>query len=84
VQRGYKEDNWGNRVSSVREAVKKRDSWKRVGREPPSRRDSSAEAEESSLLEAVTGKQLVKKRQAGKCLASAVVICELWRLAVAQ
>jgi hypothetical protein len=28
VQRGYKEDNWGSRVSSVREAVKKRDSWK--------------------------------------------------------
>jgi hypothetical protein len=30
VQRGYKEDNWGNRVSSVQEAVKKWDSWKRV------------------------------------------------------
>jgi hypothetical protein len=24
VQRGYKEDSWGNRVSSVRESVKKR------------------------------------------------------------
>jgi hypothetical protein len=28
VQRSYKEDNRGNQVSSVREAVKKRDSWK--------------------------------------------------------
>jgi hypothetical protein len=28
VQKGYEEDNWGNRVSSVREAVKQRDSWK--------------------------------------------------------
>jgi hypothetical protein len=25
---GYKEDRWGNRVSSVRESVKKRGSWK--------------------------------------------------------
>jgi hypothetical protein len=24
AQRGYKEDNWGNRVSSVRESMKKR------------------------------------------------------------
>jgi hypothetical protein len=40
--------------------VKKRDIWKRVVREPPIREDWSAEAEESSLLEAVTGKQLVK------------------------
>jgi hypothetical protein len=28
VPRGYKKDNWGNQVSSVLEAVKKRDSWK--------------------------------------------------------
>jgi hypothetical protein len=28
VQRGYKENNWGNRLSSIREAVKKRESWK--------------------------------------------------------
>jgi hypothetical protein len=27
VERGYKEDNWGNRVSSLRESVKKRDSY---------------------------------------------------------
>jgi hypothetical protein len=40
LQRSYKEDNWGNQVSSVWEAVKKRDRWKRVGRrelEPGSR-----------------------------------------------
>jgi hypothetical protein len=28
VQRGYQEDNCGNRVSCARESVKKRDSWK--------------------------------------------------------
>jgi hypothetical protein len=28
VPRGYEEDNWGNRVNSIWEAVKKRDSWK--------------------------------------------------------
>jgi hypothetical protein len=27
MQRCYEEDNWGNRVISVREGVKKRDSW---------------------------------------------------------
>jgi hypothetical protein len=83
VERGYKEDNWGNRVSSVREFVKKRDNWKRTGSEQPSREDLSAEDEESPLLEAVTRERLVKTRQAGKSLTGAVVICELWRLAVA-
>jgi hypothetical protein len=29
VQRGYKEDNWSNRVSSIWESVKIRSSWKR-------------------------------------------------------
>jgi hypothetical protein len=28
VERGYKEDNWGNRVSSVEEAVEKNESRK--------------------------------------------------------
>jgi hypothetical protein len=41
------------------------------------------EAEESPLLEAVVRERLVKIEQAGKGLAGAVVICELWRLAVA-
>jgi hypothetical protein len=27
VQMGYKEDNWGNQVSTVRKAVKRRLSW---------------------------------------------------------
>jgi hypothetical protein len=44
---------------------------------------SGREAEESPLLEAVVREQLVKTQQAGKRLAGAVVICELWRLAVA-
>jgi hypothetical protein len=38
-------------VSSVREAVKKRDSLKRVGREETFRENLSTEAEESLLLE---------------------------------
>jgi hypothetical protein len=28
IQRGYKEDTWGNGVSSVRESLRKRGSWK--------------------------------------------------------
>jgi hypothetical protein len=28
VQRGYKEDKWGDRVSSVRESVRKRARWR--------------------------------------------------------
>jgi hypothetical protein len=43
----------------------------------------SAEAEEFPLLEAVTKDRPVKTQQAGKSLAGAVVICELWSLAVA-
>jgi hypothetical protein len=41
------------------------------------------EAEEFPLVEAVAREWLVKTQQAGKCLARAVVICELWGLAVA-
>jgi hypothetical protein len=66
VPSSYKEDNWGNQVSSVREAVIKRDRWKRVGREPPSREDLSAEAEESPVFEAVSRVWLVKAQKAGK------------------
>jgi hypothetical protein len=40
------------------------------------------EAEESPLLEAVAKERLVKTQQAVKGLVGAVVICELWRLAV--
>jgi hypothetical protein len=40
-------------------------------------------AEEFPLLEAVARKRLVKTQQTVKCLADAVVICELLRLAVA-
>jgi hypothetical protein len=42
----------------------------------------STEAEESPLLEAVARERLVKAQQAEKRLAGAVVIYELWRLAV--
>jgi hypothetical protein len=56
VPRSYKEDNWGNQVSSVWESVKKRGSWKGA----TIRRGFGEEAEESPLLEAVTREQLVK------------------------
>jgi hypothetical protein len=82
VPRSYEEDNWGE-LSSVRETVKKSDSWKRVGKERPFREDLSAEVEESPMLEAVIRERLVKTQQAGKCLASAVVICKVWRSEVA-
>jgi hypothetical protein len=39
VRRGYKKDNYGNRVISARESVWKRET---VGREPPFRQDLSA------------------------------------------
>jgi hypothetical protein len=39
------------------------------------------EAEESPLLEAAARERLVKT-QTGKGLAAAVIICELWKLAV--
>jgi hypothetical protein len=41
------------------------------------------EDEESPLLEAVARERMVKTWQAGKELVDAVVICELWRLAMA-
>jgi hypothetical protein len=41
------------------------------------------EAEESPLLEAVARKVLIKTGQAGKGLKCAVVICTVWRLAMA-
>jgi hypothetical protein len=41
------------------------------------------EAEESPLLEAFARERLAKTQQARKGLAGAVVICELWILAVA-
>jgi hypothetical protein len=41
------------------------------------------ETEESSQLEAVAKEWLLKTQQDGKGLTGAVVICKLWRLAVA-
>jgi hypothetical protein len=43
----------------------------------------ACETEESPLLEAVNRERLLKTQQAAKDLADAVVICELWILAVA-
>jgi hypothetical protein len=42
-----------------------------------------AEAEESPLLETDARERLVKTQQAGKGLAGAVVICKVWKLAIA-
>jgi hypothetical protein len=42
------------------------------------------ETEESPLLETVARGRLVKTQQAGKGLADAVMICELWRSVVTQ
>jgi hypothetical protein len=42
----------------------------------------ACEAEEYPLLEAVTRERLMKTQQAGRGLAGAVVICELWILVV--
>jgi hypothetical protein len=47
-----------------------------VGREPPFSEEMNAEAEESPLLEADTRKRLVN-------LAYTVVICKVWRSAMA-
>jgi hypothetical protein len=41
------------------------------------------EADKSPLSEAMTREQLVKTQQTGKDLACAVVICKVWRLAMA-
>jgi hypothetical protein len=47
-------------------------------------RTCTRKAEESPLLEAVAGEQLVKKQQVGKRLiAGALVICKVWRSAMA-
>jgi hypothetical protein len=46
-------------------------------------RTSGCKAEESPLLVAVARERLVKRQQAGKGLSGAMVICGLWRLAVA-
>jgi hypothetical protein len=57
VQRCYKEDNWGNRVSSVRESVSKRVQLEGSRR---SERTWARETEESPRLEAVAKERLQK------------------------
>jgi hypothetical protein len=75
VPRSYKEDSWGNEVSTVLE-------YSSVERELPFRKDLSVEAEEYPLLEAVTRERLVKTQQIVKDLACAVVICKVWKLPI--
>jgi hypothetical protein len=47
------------------------------------KRTCAREIEEAPMLEAVTRERLVKTQQAGKGMEGALVICELWKLAVA-
>jgi hypothetical protein len=54
-----------------------------VVRQWPDGNGVGTEAEESPLSEAVTGKRLMKTLQAGKDLVCALVICKVWRLAMA-
>jgi hypothetical protein len=70
VPRSYFEDNCGDTVSCQLSV----ESWDCEDR------TWAQEAEESTLLEAVTRKRLVRTHQAGK---GGVMIFELWRLAVA-
>jgi hypothetical protein len=79
VTRSYKEDSWGNQVSSLRESVKKRVSWK--------------EAAPQKVLQAGNkGIAIVKNRYQGtagedtegwKRFRCAVMICKIWRSAMA-
>jgi hypothetical protein len=75
VQSGYKEDNWGDRVVSCQQQELCTGSCKD--------RICAREAEESTLLEAVARERVLKTQQAKKGLADAVVICKVWRLAIA-
>jgi hypothetical protein len=72
------------KLSSAREAEKRWgyswvDSWQDFCTGDCDKRAWGREAKESALLEAVAR----QRQQAGRGLAGAVVICELWRLAVA-
>jgi hypothetical protein len=78
VPRSYKEENWGNQVSSVRESVKKRIRWKGAAIQARFERWSR----KISNVKAVARERLVKIQAARKGLAGAGVICELWWLAV--
>jgi hypothetical protein len=70
MQRGYKEDNWGNPVSwelsSAREAMKRWRYESSVVGYSTNSNDVSTEAEESLLLRAVTKQRLVTTLQAGE------------------
>jgi hypothetical protein len=98
VPRSYLEDNWGDPVWWEACCVKWPPEWESFmnrqassgvvssvelctgGRED---RTWARETEESPLFEAVSRERLLKTMQSGEGLACAVVICELWRLAVA-
>jgi hypothetical protein len=69
VPKVYKEDKWGNQVSSERESDEKRQRQlvnEAVGREPPFREDLSPAVVEYPLLEAVTRQLLAKTLRAGR------------------
>jgi hypothetical protein len=74
LSRSYNEYNWGNQISSIREAVKRRDNWKRVGREPQFREDLSTE----------TGIAIVRSRYQEKTSQDTAGFsdCKLWKSAI--
>jgi hypothetical protein len=69
----YKKGDWGDQVSSVREAVKKMGSWNRVAREPSLREDERGNRR-IPTVKAVTRERLVRTQHAGEDLACAVII----------
>jgi hypothetical protein len=79
VPRRYHEENLGNQVCSVRDAVKKTVSWKGAGIQ----RGLVPESRSFCNVKAVTRERLVKTHQDGKDLAYVVVICKVWSLTVA-
>jgi hypothetical protein len=71
----------GARVQRVvMESVKRRLSA--IVEHSPESNEVSVEAEESPLLEAITRERLVKTQQTGNT-ACAIVICKVWRSAIA-
>jgi hypothetical protein len=74
VPGSYKEDNWGNRASSVREAVKKRDSWKGAAIQREIERGSWRISTVRSHCQETADKDTGDWKGA---------LCELWRLVVA-
>jgi hypothetical protein len=83
-QLDYNNENWVFLRGPCRDVIIKAWSlWRESSSREAVKRTSARETEESPLFEAIVRKRLVKTQQARKGLAFPVVICELWRLAIA-